>query len=257
MSVEKLTKFLFRHTGICLGKRPRRQGKGNFNIDGFYYGFVLPYATLAPWEGDADFRETYKKIRHHTLVDEYRCFELWQLVEKAVRLAPEAGILEVGVWRGGTAAVMARHLSLLEAHAPVFLADTFTGVAKAGAHDPSYKGGEHSDTTLPMVEALLRSVAAYPHLRILPGIFPEETAHLVPADQRFSLVHIDVDVYESARDVLEWAWPRLVPGGCVVFDDYGFHTCTGIAKLVHEYLLRTDRQVIHNLNGHALMIKIA
>ena len=42
----------------------------------------------------------------------------------------------------------------------------------------------------------------------------------------------------------------------VVFDDYGFHSCTGVTKLVEEYRSHADRQIIHNLNGHAIMIKL-
>ncbi|MBK7432753.1 MAG: hypothetical protein IPI66_01930 [Chitinophagaceae bacterium] len=48
----------------------------------------------------------------------------------------------------------------------------------------------------------------------------------------------------------------MIIGGVVVFDDYGFHTCTGVTKLVEEYRKHADRVIIHNLNGHALMIKL-
>ena len=40
--------------------------------------------------------------------------------------------------------------------------------------------------------------------------------------------HIDVDVYQSARDVLEWVWGRLCIGAIVVYDDYGFDGCHGV-----------------------------
>jgi O-methyltransferase len=51
-----------------------------------------------------------------------------------------------------------------------------------------------------------------------------------------------------------WAWPRLVPGGILVFDDFGFQVCQGIVQLVNE-LAGFDRLVLHNLNGHALIVK--
>jgi O-methyltransferase len=137
------------------------------------------------------------------------------------------------------------------------MADTFTGVAKAGEKDAFYAGGEHHDTSQPIVEALLQNTSRYPCYKILKGIFPDDTGHLIPASERFGLCHIDVDVYSSAKDVLEWVWDKLIPGGVVVFDDYGFHSCTGVTTLVEEYRHRTDRLIVHNLNGHALMIKLA
>lgn len=38
----------------------------------------------------------------------------------------------------------------------------------------------------------------------------------------FSLVHVDCDLYESTRVVLEHVWSRVVPGGIVLFDEL-FH----------------------------------
>ncbi|MBK6735365.1 MAG: class I SAM-dependent methyltransferase [bacterium] len=86
------------------------------------------------------------------------------------------------------------------------------------------------------------------------GIFPDETA-LEIADRAFRFCHIDVDVYQSGKDVLEWVWPRLSVGGVVVFDDFGFSSTRGIAKLVHEEEDAGDRVCLQNLNGHAVFVK--
>lgn len=75
------------------------------------------------------------------------------------------------------------------------------------------------------------------------------------ASRRFSLCHIDVDVYESARDIFDWVWPRMAPGGVVVFDDYGFRGCVGITMLGEDLRARQDLVFIHNMNGHALLVK--
>ncbi|MFZ0394766.1 MAG: TylF/MycF/NovP-related O-methyltransferase [Terracidiphilus sp.] len=71
------------------------------------------------------------------------------------------------------------------------------------------------------------------------------------------ILHIDVGVYQSAKDVLHFVWPRIEFGGVVVFDDYGFETCSGIPTLIAELLTDTDNLVIKNLNGHAIIIKTA
>jgi O-methyltransferase len=254
--IKKIIRGLFHNTGIYIGKRPTFKGKANFSVDGLSYGFVFPQANYAPWLGDADFQNIYNKIKGNTLVDVYRCYELWQLVKKVQSLNPSAAILEVGVWRGGTAGIMSQQLSNLKSNAAIYLADTFTGVAKAGEKDAFYAGGEHNDTSQPIVEALLKSTSNYPSYKILKGIFPDDTSHLISPNEIFGLCHIDVDVYSSAKDVLEWVWDKLIPGGVVVFDDYGFHSCTGVTMLVEEYRDRTDRFIVHNLNGHALMIKL-
>ncbi len=256
MSLKNIIHSLFNNTGIYIGKRPTYKGKANFSVDELHYGYSFPSANYAPWQGDEAFMKIYSQIKNNTLVDIYRCYELWQLVEQVHTLNRTAAILEVGVWRGGTAGIMAQQLFNLNSTATLYLADTFAGVAKAGANDSFYTGGEHSDTSEQIVEDVLKNKSQYPHYSILKGIFPEDTEQKIPATEVFGLCHIDVDVYTSAKDILEWVWNKLIPGGVVVFDDYGFHTCTGVTKLVEEYRNYPDRQIIHNLNGHALMIKL-
>ena len=96
------------------------------------------------------------------------------------------------------------------------------------------------------------------NVKILQGIFPDDTAHTLEAEKtRFRLCHIDVDVYQSAKDVVRWIWGRMVIGGVVVYDDYGGKTTGGITKFVNEQLDEKDRLVLHNLNGHAVVIKLA
>ena len=43
----------------------------------------------------------------------------------------------------------------------------------------------------------------------------------------------------------------------IVFDDYGHIQCDGITELVEQESEKADRLVIHNLAGHAIMIKVS
>lgn len=223
------------------------------NINGMYYENVLPSAGYAPWRSDIDFIETFSLVQSNTLVDKYRCYELWELVEQTAKL--EGCIIEVGVWRGGTGALMAKRAKLQNIDATVYLCDTFSGVVKAGEKDASYKGGEHSDTSVDEVLSLTQDRLKLDNVELLSGIFPEDTARDIKED-KVRLCHIDVDVYKSSEDVMAWVWDRLVVGGMVVYDDYGFLCCTGVTRHVNEQKHLDDRIVIHNLNGHAVVIKI-
>jgi O-methyltransferase len=218
------------------------------------HGLVLPTATYAPWNHDPEFLEIYRVARENTLVDELRCFELWQLLAQTAHL--EGAIVEVGVWRGGTGAILARQAANLPGSPTVYLCDTFRGVVKAGREDASYRNGEHSDTSLALVTDLLHRRLGLGTVRLLEGIFPDQTAGLI-TESRVRFCHIDVDVYQSAADILAWVWPRMPVGGLVVYDDYGFPRCDGITRHVDEQRPLADRVVIHNLNGHAVVLKTA
>lgn len=215
------------------------------------YGPVEPVANYRPWDIDAEFLEVYELVREHTMVDVYRLWTLWYLGRQIAGARPDPGgapeasagaipggvgldgdVLEIGSWRGGSGTVIARALAGTGAARRIVLADTFSGVVKAGERDTYYKGGEHANTSVDAVQELLGR-AGVPHVELLSGIFPEERGEEI-ADLRFALCHIDVDVYQSAKDCFEWVWPRMVPGGIVVFDDFGFYGCEGVTAYVHE-----------------------
>ena len=214
---------------------------------------IIPEATYCPWRVDVDFQRAHRAIAAHTLVDVPRLYELWSLAGQMSDIRGD--YLEVGVWRGGSAALVGqRFLQTGGASRRVVLCDTFSGVALAGEQDGSYSGGEHADTSVEIVERLFEDcLLDGPEIHI--GIFPTDTGQAV-ADRSFSLVHVDVDVYESALHAAEYAWPLMTVGGAMVFDDYGFVKTQGVRRAVDELGERFDCCLrIHNLNGHGLLLK--
>lgn len=213
------------------------------------YGLTFPLADYRPWDIDPEFLRLFAAIRSHSKLDVYRAYSLYTLGQQAAKT--KGAVLEVGAWRGGSAAILAA----VARPSPVYVADTWKGVVKAGPRDDYYKGGEHADADIGTVKALFESLELT-NFRLLPGIFPEESSGGIPSEESFSLVHIDVDVYLSAKDATEWVWPRVVPGGAVVYDDFGFYGCEGVTAYVHELMQDPRMRVVFNLNGQAVAIKL-
>lgn len=73
------------------------------------------------------------------------------------------------------------------------------------------------------------------HLNVAfhPGLFPGTTRGLDSI--RFALVHLDADLYASTKAGLEWFWPRIVAGGAILLDDYGWGYCKGVERAVTEF----------------------
>jgi O-methyltransferase len=231
----------------------RRLGYGIYKInsDESLYGPILSEATYSPWNKDTQFRPTYDAVKSHTLVDQYKCYELWTLIEMLSQC--EGHLIEIGVWRGGSGALIAKRAQLACIADTVYLCDTFSGVVKASQSDTTYVGGEHSDTSEQDVSALLKDLGLS-NVKILHGIFPDETGASVER-LKFRFCHIDVDVYQSAKDIVEWVWPKLTVGGVIVYDDYGTETTAGVTRYVNEQAKMRDRLTVYNLNGHAITVK--
>jgi O-methyltransferase len=234
----------------CLFQMYRIFTKGN--PDTSKHSIIISQRTYSPWLSDKQFRAAFDVVMSNTMVGEQRCYELWHLVGQ-VRHLEHGDIIEIGTWRGGTGCLLAIKAQQDQIPCSVYLCDTFQGVVKSSDRDSVYRDGEHSDTSLSVVNSLLRRASAH-NVKILKGVFPEETAGPL-SDHRFRLCHIDVDVYQAAKDALDWVWRRLELGGIVVFDDYGSHMCPGITELVNRESCKPDRVMIHNTNGHAILIK--
>jgi O-methyltransferase len=95
---------------------------------------------------------------------------------------------------------------------------------------------------------------AFENVQLLEGIFPEQTQHKIIGN--ISMLHCDVDVYFSTKDIVEWCLPRMPAGSTLVFDDYGFFGCEGVTTFCNELKMRNDLIFTHNLNGHAVFFKI-
>ena len=250
MSIKSIVKSILRRFGLAIYSIPSTK---NQLQSGHQYSQSHPNATLAPWLSNAEFMNVFELAKHNTLVDIYRLHELWTLVEETAKVGGD--IVEIGVWRGGSGCLMASCSAAIDSETTVYLCDTFEGVVKAGDKDSSYKGGEHKDTSIEILEDLSDKLGIK-NVKILKGIFPEDTGDMLES-KRIRLCHIDVDVYQSAQDSIDHIWGRMPVGGAFVFDDYGFVGCEGITRCVDDMRHRGNVFYFNNLNGHAVLIKMA
>lgn len=154
-------------------------------------------------------------------------------------------VAEVGVYQGASADLICG----LAGASRVHLFDTFRGIpALTVAGLDGCLAGEFGDTSVQRVERTLSKHANY---KIYQGLFSEQCRH-VRVPLRF--VHCDVDLYESTRQVVEWAWPLLVPCGILLCDDYGAGKCRGAKKAMDDHANQYG-VVLHCESGRAYVIK--
>ena len=64
------------------------------------------------------------------------------------------------------------------------------------------------------------------------------------APKQISLLRLDTDWYESTKHELTHLFPRLVSGGVLILDDYGYWA--GAKKAVDEYFSQNKTQILLN-----------
>lgn len=127
-------------------------------------------------------------------------------LEHALSLAPTGGMaLEFGVYTGTTLKIIAA----ARGGKQVYGFDSFEGLPenwRAG-----YPAGTFDIDGRPQVSGAELVVGWFD--KVLPEFLAE---HPGPVD----FLHVDADLYSSAKTVLEAVGPRLRPGSVVVFDEY-------------------------------------
>jgi len=132
----------------------------------------------------------------------------------------------------------------------MYLFDTFDGMPATDLTKDEHRAGDLSDTTMERVSDLLEPCD---DVVLKQGLFPDSAKGL--EDERFSFVHVDVDIYQSVLHACDWFYPRLVPGGAMLFDDYGFLSCPGALQAVDEFCSREDIAKLYLGTGQALIWK--
>jgi O-methyltransferase len=88
-----------------------------------------------------------------------------------------------------------------------------------------------------------------------PGFFPSTA---VPFEATsFCMAHIDVDIHGSVLDCCSFFYPRTVPGGILVFDDYGFRSCPGARQAVDEFFKTRPARLLWLPTGQAVVVRSA
>lgn len=149
--------------------------------------------------------------------------------------APAGAIVEIGVYKGGSASQLAK------LGRPLYLYDTFEGIPYQGKWDTGNPVGKFADTSAEAVQAMI------PSATVVKGLFPQSLI----AMPSVGFVHADADQYESTKAILEVMPPLMVRGGFILLDDFGVEDCQGCTEAVYESQFRV---LVMTETGKALII---
>ncbi len=138
----------------------------------------------------------------------------------------DGAVVECGVYRGRTLLGMAHLLRQRGMGAKVFGLDSFEGFPEPTVKDAYGDGRFHfmakegyfGDVSFAELSGRINRLGFSDQVVLLKGFFEDTLPHL--ANQRFTLVHLDCDLYESYKVCLEFLYDRVLPGGYIVFDEY-------------------------------------
>ncbi len=141
---------------------------------------------------------------------------------------------------------------------PHYVFDSFEGLSQpSGADRVSERGlvSEWQEGDLAVSEAVVRrNLNGFPNCTFVKGWIPSTFG--VCEQEMFSMVHVDVDLYEPTKECYEFFWPRLAVGGMMVCDDYGLVSCPGAKRAVDEFFAGRKEKPLFLPTGQALVTKL-
>ncbi len=161
--------------------------------------------------------------------------------------------VELGVYKGHTTKFLADYLDFAGWPKRWWLYDTFEGIPRDQA-DP---GREHLTAAVygePFsFEEVRDRFAAYGNIDVIRGRVPEVLETTSP--EVISLMHIDLNNATAEIAALDTLYPRLSPGGVIVFDDYGWSASHNQAKAEAEWFASRGLAIFSLPSGQGLHVK--
>lgn len=200
------------------------------------------------WTNDEQFMAAYRRVVDDPVMR--LADKKWFLRELARwSRGVDGDIAECGSFRGASAYFLAEATGGTGKRLHLF--DSWQGLPPpVGADGSAWKAG---DLTASEAECLATLAPFATRVDSYRGWIPDRFAEV--EDRTFSLVHVDVDLYEPHRDALRFFWPRLADGGVMVFDDYGSSYCPGARQAVDEYFGPRGLYVIGVPTGQGFLFK--
>ena len=213
-----------------------RFGK-KFFIKPAFSGWGMTTEHYLPWMDDHKFNQTFDKAKNleftpemvttNKILEEYR-WRLWN-ISFAARKAPELFgggkvFVECGVADG-----LSSFFVLNEYRFDAHLYDTF-GSLKDHDLEITPTASVYSNLSLERTKNNLRGFNIMWHQGYIPDSLDET------APKQISILHLDLTNSEAYVKALEFFYPRIISGGLIIFDDYGWNGYQDANKKIRDFL---------------------
>lgn len=241
--------------------------KGGVRLANYLYG-----AAFVSWRDPERWRSSRRvaAVMPRSMVGWIGLSVTDRIAQEVARSDVPGDFVELGVARGGSAALLADAALRAPGSRDLWLFDSFEGLPEPTEQDidpETQRTGNHIRPlprgaclgTLDDVQDFLLRERAYPSGRIhfVQGWFQDTLPKVVESLPDIAVLRLDGDWYESTKVCLNYLYDKVAPGGAVIIDDY--ESCYGCKLAVTEFFDSRGEEPDITLDGRggAFMFKIA
>ena len=208
------------------------------NSDKNYY-FIDPTAN---WFYDNNFQPTDINDAFYLS----RMKNLREILKLTTNL--DGDYLEFGVYTGRSSKIICEFIDDKKTSQKFYGFDSFKGLSEPSKKDGNYWENSDLSTSKKMAEEKLKD---FSFANLIEGWLPDSLQGLI--SDKIAFVHFDLDLYEPTIQTLSLIYDKIVNGGVIVFDDYGFETCPGVTQAVNEFFNKDE--IINLASGGTFIVK--
>jgi len=164
--------------------------------------------------------------------------------------------VECGVNTGIFSLAVCRYIDFNATGKSFYLFDTYRGIPETQITDEERALGrarENEDFYEECFEVARRNFAPFARAVLVRGVVPDTLATV--EIERVCYLSIDMNVVEPERAAIEHFWDRLVPGGLVVLDDYGWLPYRPQKLAMDDFAASRGVHILTLPTGQGLLIK--
>jgi predicted O-methyltransferase YrrM len=163
--------------------------------------------------------------------------------------------VECGVNTGIFSLAICQYLDFNRLDRDFWLFDTFAGIPESHMRDEEREARTAESALLfeDCYERARANFAPYPRAHLVRGTVPE-TLDTVSIE-RVAYLSIDMNIVNPERAAIEHFWPKLVSGGIVVVDNYGWKPYPLQRQAMDEFAARVGVGIMLLPTGQGLMFK--
>ena len=156
----------------------------------------------------------------------------------------EGDFVECGVWYGVLSRTIAEYISFHKTNKNFYLLDTFGNLGRNDRkeYDPD------------IYDVVKKRFSEFDNVHLIRGFVPD-TLTQVPS-KKISYLSIDMNGVEPERHALNFFYEKMVPGGVIYFDDYGWAGHANLKLMIDDFFRDKPENILYMPTGQGIVIKI-
>jgi O-methyltransferase len=166
----------------------------------------------------------------------------------------DGDFIECGVNTGISSRAVVEYVGFSNLNKTFWLLDTYCGLVEDLLTDnerASSAGSHHNYDDC--YEQVKNTFGPFKNVRIVRGIIPDTLVEVL--SDKIAYLSIDMNCVGPEIAAAEYFWDRIIPGGIVVLDDYGWAAHKEQKKAFDEFASRKRISILSMPTGQGLIVK--